>query len=147
LQLNDLKFIVWKFPFAPASVELWPDEPTKPIVWAPFHTIVNLTKAPNGDVVFALDIRDKNGVILIKFDEDGFEVGPQLYKRHPDKSTLIATDVLGNEVLKVTYLNKHFMRVHAHIIVDGMLLFDPSREFGSRCMPNMSIIISRPHNY
>jgi hypothetical protein len=147
LQLNELKFIVWKFPFWPAGVELWPDEPTKPIVMAPFHTLINLTKATNGDVVFAMDIRDKSGSILIRFDDDGFEVGPQLYKRHPDKSTLIATDATGEQVLKVTYVNKHFMRVQAHIVVDGQLLFDPSKEFGSRCMPNMSIIIERPHKY
>jgi hypothetical protein len=146
LQLNDLKFLVWKFPFPAAMVEVWPDEPTKPIAMAFSHAVIVLTRDTNGDVVFAMNVRDKSGAILITFDENGFEVGPQLYKRHPDKSTLIATDAQGSEVLKVVYVNKHFMRVYAHIIVDGALLFDPST-FGNGCVPNVPIFMSRAHNY
>jgi len=144
LKLNELTFIVWKFPFSPATVELWPDRPYQPGDVGLDFDIIRLTKAPNGDVVFALDIRDRSGAILVQFDEDGFQVGPQLVKRHPNKSTLIATDSLGNEELKVVYESKHFMRVNAHILVDGNLLFNPSR-FGHLCMPNMTILMDNRH--
>jgi hypothetical protein len=148
LEVNNISFVVWKFPFSPVIVELWPDKPTSPIQWAPMHSLIDLSKDQNGDVVFAMDIRDKDGVVLIKFDENGFEVGPQLYKRHPDKSTLIVTNLRGEEVLKLTYLNKHYVRMHAHLVVDGQMLFDPGKEFVSHmCFPNTSLLVARQHNY
>jgi len=144
LEINDkLTYIVWKFPFVPVAVELRVHDPAKPWLFANTYDMITLTKSANGDVVLTIGIRDKDENILIQFDENGFEVGPQLLKRHPNKSTLIATDFKGVEVFKVTYESKHFVHIQSRIVVDGVLLFDPSLVLHNRlCMPNMSFMMT-----
>ena len=146
LQLNELKYVVWKFPFVAAYAELWPEKPTEPIAQGISIPLIVLRKVDGGDVRFSTEIRDRSGFLLIRFDDDGFYVGAPLQKRHPNKSTLIVMDQMGGEVMKVEYINKHFIRVRAHVIVGGRLLFNPS-QFGNYCMFNQMVIISEPHNY
>jgi hypothetical protein len=98
--------------------------PSSPIEFGGYREIFTLTKDPNGVLGLVLDFRSKDGSIIVKFDDTGFEVSPFYFKRHPNKSTLIVTDLHGIEVLKVVYANKHLLRFNSRLIVDGQEIAD-----------------------
>ncbi|HVI08497.1 MAG TPA: hypothetical protein VND65_09415 [Candidatus Binatia bacterium] len=142
LQIGGVTQVVKTFPFSPMSVEVWP----KGSQVGFGHDLMELTKSEDGTVVFSLDVRDSDGNILVAFDKDGFQVGPQLVKRHTDKSTLIVTDAKGTVFLKVEYLNKHYIRVHPHIVVDGQVWWDIPSALNGFCQGQNPMIVIQPHD-
>lgn len=138
--LGGWTYVVKEFPFSPTFVEvLSPPDPGSPIAARRGYKrpIVTLTKTADGAIMLSLDIRDKSAAIMIKYDEDGFDVASQFFKRNPDKSTLIVTDQRGQQVLKVVYANKHYLRLEAHIVLDGAVFYD-TEKYGHLCASTRS---------
>ena len=118
------------FPYVPLAVDIQ----NRGEVFATAHDFVKVSKSAEDLLVLSLNLRDKDGTIIVKFDEDGFVVGPQFLKRRPDKSTLIVTDVRGDEVLKAVYVTKSYLWLRAKIILNGELITNTSL-FQHFCVP------------
>jgi hypothetical protein len=114
-----------EFPFVPLGLSDF-SKLGKPAKVGTYREVISVSKDADGLFVLLLDVRNVDGSIIVRFDEDGFEVGPGFFKRHPNKSTLIVTDLRGTEVLKVVYANKHYLWMRAKIIVNGELIEDTS---------------------
>jgi hypothetical protein len=109
---------------------------------------VNITvdKSADGLLVLSMDIRDKTGLLVVRFDENGFEVNPILLKRHPNKSRLIVEDLHGDVVFKAVYANKHVLRLDANIVTGGDLLVNTG-DLPHICVPQVMgqrIFVTKP---
>jgi hypothetical protein len=87
--------------------------------------LISVSQSPEGLLVLSIDIHEKSGRILVKLDDSGLDVNPLLFKKHPDKSTLIIEDSFGNEVLRARYANKRYLYVRGKIILDGEVVDIP----------------------
>jgi len=97
------------------------------------HDVIGISKRTSGLLVLTIDLLDASRNIVARFDENGFEVGPNLFKRHPDKSTLIVEDLKGNQLLKVRYGNEHLITFSGTIDI-GLGMFGISLDAPpSRC--------------
>jgi hypothetical protein len=122
MSTNDYLFLT---PFSTDIVEL-------PFVVLRVHKqdMITVSKGASGLLELRMNIRNRDGSLIVRFDEDGFEVSPALYKRHPDKSTLVVEDSFGNEVLRVRYKNQKTLYLRGKINIDGRFVDIPFAGFG-----------------
>lgn len=126
VSLGEFTFVVDKFPFVPTELNNFNPSNGPYKVVGRSSNFISISKSIDGLLVLSLSLRNKDGSIIVKFDENGFEVGSDFFKRHPDKRTLIVTDLRGEEVLKVVYVNKRYLRLQGKLTLNGQLLFDTS---------------------
>lgn len=88
--------------------------------------IITVSKSEDGTMVLTMSARNSDGTLVARFDSDGFEVSPILFKRHPDKSTLIVEDQSGNKMIKVQYLNKKTITLRGYLVIDGQRVNIPN---------------------
>ena len=74
-----------------------------------------LNRDESGRIALTMDILDKDGKVVVQFDNGHFTVNQnaRLDMKRPDRSTLIVHDNYGNEVLNIRYLNKHSVAISA----------------------------------
>ena len=82
---------------------------------------VGVDKSPSGGVSLRVDMRDANGDIIIKLDENGVRGDGSLVPLRPDRSTVLLEDRKGHEVFRARYLNENAFEFSGHIIADGGL--------------------------
>ncbi len=87
--------------------------------------VISISKSNDGSLVLFIDVINKDGSLIVRFDEEGFVVNPNLIKGHPNKSTLVVEDLYGNEVLRAQYENKRLLRLQGKISVDGQVVTIP----------------------
>jgi hypothetical protein len=108
--------------------------------------VISLAKSESGLLILSMDIRDRSGAIIARFDENGFEVAPTLLKRHPDKSTLIVEDSRGNQLLKARYNNRRLFTFSGNGTLDvgGAVKLEPGppKAPWSPCTGHSSVGIS-----
>jgi len=76
---------------------------------------------------------EPDGSLLIRFDKNGFEVNPFLFKRHPDKSALIVEDLRGTEVFRASYDNPRLLRVRGKITIGPRVVDIPGLGIKDSC--------------
>lgn len=130
ITVGEMTKVVRKFPYVPLSVSTL----DKGDSFAIHRHFITVSKGSDGLLVVSIELRDKDDHIIVKLDEDGFVVGPQFLKLHPNKSTLIVTDLRGEEMLKIVYAAKHYLWIRARVIVNGNLITDTSA-LGHYCLP------------
>jgi hypothetical protein len=92
-------------------------------------------------LVLSMDIRNKDGTLIVRFDETGFEVNPGLLKRHPDKSTLIVEDTHGNQVVKARYANRRVFSLEGKIDINGQIVTIPAVNIRRGCFSGVGAAI------
>jgi hypothetical protein len=90
-----------------------------PILTMRGRVVISIGISQDGLYVLSMDVRKRDGSMLVRLDNNGFEVNPLLFKRHPDKSTLIVEDAFGSEVFYARYANKRLFRVRGKLNIDG----------------------------
>lgn len=133
IRIGEMTQVVEEFPVTPLGVDIG----VKGTIFATTHELVRISKRADGVLVMALDLRDKDGVIIVKLNADGIEVGPQFHVLHPDKSTLVIEDSHGKEVLRIVYVMKRYLWLRTQMIVNGETIADTTM-FQHFCMPPVS---------
>jgi hypothetical protein len=74
-----------------------------------------LNRDESGRIALTMDILDKDGKVVVRFDNGHFTVNQntRLDMKRPDRNTLIVHDNYGNEVLNIRYLNKQSVAISA----------------------------------
>jgi hypothetical protein len=133
IRIGEMTQVVEEFPVTPLAVDIG----VKGTIFATTHDLARISKRADGVLVLALDLRDKDGVIIVKLNADGIEVGPQFHALHPDKSTLVIEDSHGKEVLRIVYVMKRYLWLRTQMIVNGETIADTTM-FQHYCMPPIS---------
>src|ERR1700692_2140949 len=123
ISVGETTFMVTKFPYVPLGFSDFNPPPN----WkfkgiGKYSEVISISKSADGLLVLTLDLRNADGSLMARFDEDGFEVGNGFKGRHPNKSTLIIEDSHGARVLKVAYMNKTYLSIEGSIVVDGKVI-------------------------
>ena len=125
-----------------ATVILFPDENASFATSFP-HTVLlvngqpllRLVEVSPGVIAPVMDIRDIEGKIIVRFDNDGFVVGRRLAVQRPNASTLLVEDEFGEQALMINYLNPKA------ILLSGCMYFR-----GTKLEINLNPLAYQNHN-
>ena len=95
---------------------------------------IQITKLSDGSLKLLVDVHDKHGEIVVRFNDEGFVVNPLFIKGQPNKSTLVVDDRNGEEVLRATYTNKHIFKLDAQLVLGNDTVLD-TRQLPHFCFP------------
>ncbi len=112
-----------------ATVILFPDENASFATSFP-HTVLlvngqpllRLVEVSPGVIAPVMDIRDIEGKIIVRFDNDGFVVGRRLAVQRPNASTLLVEDEFGEQALMINYLNPKAILISGYMYFRGTKL-------------------------
>ena len=80
------------------------------------HRAIGITHQSDGSLAIILDIRDSNGRISVRLDENGLRAAPGTYILRPSKSTVVVEDSFGNEIFHAHYLNKRTFVIEGYVM-------------------------------
>jgi len=77
-----------------------------------------LDRSPNGVMTAVLDLRDAQGRIIVRLNNQGYTINRNaiLGVRTPDRSTLLVDDEFGNEILNLRVLNTRAVSIRGTLI-------------------------------
>jgi hypothetical protein len=81
--------------------------------------LITLKRSSDGLVVIVMDVKDKDGKVVVRLDDNGYVIGSRLLISRPDKSTLVVYDEYGQKAIEVHYLNEHVLVFGGYIYVRG----------------------------
>jgi len=86
------------------------------------------------NVYLSVDFRDKQNQILIRLNKNGLVTRTvDLSVLHPDKSTFLIEDRLGEEFFRITYLNPHAFQISGKIVFCGRPIDIDKLPFSNDC--------------
>jgi hypothetical protein len=84
---------------------------------SPIIPVMSLDRSPNGALSVLLDVRSRDGKIIVRLNRDGFVVNRNNYlEMKRDRSHLLVIDEYGSEVLRVQYRNPKVISVSGGIL-------------------------------
>jgi hypothetical protein len=108
--------------------------------------MITMSRADNGTLVLNINVYDKDGRLVVRFDSDGFESNTTYLKKQPDKSTLVVDDQNGTQVLKAQYVNLKYCVLDGTMTIDGQQVTIPGGtsqiRFGSGiCLIHLGTVV------
>jgi hypothetical protein len=86
-----------------------------------FTPVIRLDRSSDGAISILMDVKDRDGKVIVRLDENGFTVNPNriLTMKRPDASTLTIIDEEGRRVLDAHYVNRSVLTLQGVINYPG----------------------------